>query len=153
MVGNVPASHGSADQLKIQPNMDIITSSQIWEILKNARSWLANLHRASQERKADSVRAVRNVITASRETAVYMREMKDTKNRNHNTEAHLSVLWTELAFSLEDIGINKLAKRCHISGKHWANPNNYDQDFLEKADISLDKMEKLANEILAQINR
>ena len=133
--------------------MDVITSKILWEILKHTKSWLTNLGRASDERKELSVRAVRNVITALRETAVYIRSMKDTGNRNHDTESHLSVLWTELSFALQDIGINKLAKRCQIKGKHWANPNHYDQDFLQKADISLESMEKLANEILVQINR
>jgi len=133
--------------------MDIVTSKILWDILKHAKSWLTNLDRASDERKEQSVRAVRNVITASRETGVYIRSMKDTGNRNHDTEANLSVLWTELSFSLQDLGINKLAKRCQIKGMHWANPNHYDQDFLQKADISLESMEKLANEILVQINR
>lgn len=133
--------------------MDTITAKLLWEILKHARSWLANLDRAGKERKEQSIRAVRDVITASRETAVYIRRMKETGSRCHDAEARLSVLWTELGFALQDIGINKLAKRCQIKGKHWANPNYYDQDFLQKADISLDKMEKLANEILAQINR
>lgn len=133
--------------------MDIITSKILWEILKHAKSWLMNLDRASDKRKEQSVRAVRNVITASRETAVYIRSMKETGNRNHDTEAHLAILWTELSFALQDIGITKLAKRCQIKGMHWANPHHYDQDFLQKADIGLERMEKLANEILAQINR
>jgi CxxC motif-containing protein (DUF1111 family) len=133
--------------------MDAITSGQLWEILKHAGSWLANLGRASRERKEQSVRAVRNVITASRETAVYVRQLKETGKRDHATEAHLSVLWTELSFSLEDIGISKLAKRCHINGKHWADPGHYDQEFLQKADVSLERMEALANQILAQIRR
>ena len=133
--------------------MDIITPKILWEILKHVKSWLTNLGRASDERKEQSVRALRNVITASRETTVYMRSMKDTGSRNHETEAYLSVLWTELGFALQDIGITKLAKRSQISGRHWANPNHYDQEFLQKADISLDRMEKLANEILVQIRR
>ena len=102
--------------------MDPITSGLLWEILKHASSWLVNLGRASKERKGQSIRAVRDVITASRETAVYIRQIKETGNRNHETETHLSVLWTELGFALQDIGINKLAKRCQIKGKHWGNP-------------------------------
>lgn len=133
--------------------MDILGSVSIWEILKHVRSWLANLDRASKERKQQSIRALREVVIASRETAVYMRKMQDTVARNHEIEAHLSVLWTNLGFELQDIGIDKLAKRCQIKGKEWANPDHYDDDFLKKADVSLDRMEKLANEILLQINR
>ncbi|MDP2248162.1 MAG: hypothetical protein Q8J65_08530, partial [Nitrosomonadales bacterium] len=130
-----------------------ISAGLIWDLLKHASSWLTNLGRAGQARKIQSIRALREVITASRETAVYLRHMKESENRNHKTEAHLAVLWTELGFALEDIGINNLAKRCQITGKHWANPNHYDEDFLQKADVSLDRMEKLAIEILTQINR
>lgn len=133
--------------------MDPITSGQLWEILKHVRSWLANLGRASQERKSQSISAVRDVIKAARETAVYVRKVQETGQANHETEAHLAVLWTELGFTLQDIGIEKLAKRCQIRGKLWADPNYYDQDFLHKADISLERMEKLANEILQQIGR
>ncbi|EUJ10746.1 hypothetical protein Meth11DRAFT_1574 [Methylophilaceae bacterium 11] len=133
--------------------MEILSTKLLWEILKHAKSWLTNLDRASNDRKAQSVKAVRKVITASRETAVYIRSIKDTGQPNHETEARLSVLWTELGFELQDIGIHKLAKRCQIRGKHWADPDHYDQDFLQKADISLETMEKLANEILIQISR
>ncbi|MGB7816959.1 MAG: hypothetical protein WBL28_11490 [Methylotenera sp.] len=133
--------------------MDILGSVSIWEILKHVRSWLANLDRAGKERKQQSIRALREVVIASRETAVYIRQMQDKGSRNHETEAHLSVLWTALGFELQDIGIDKLAKRCQIKGKEWANPYHYDDDFLKKADVSLERMEKLANEILSQINR
>ena len=60
----------------------------------------------------------------------------------------LALSWTYLSFELQDIGITKLAKRCQIKGKQWANPNQYDEDFLQKADVSLERMEKMANEIL-----
>jgi hypothetical protein len=133
--------------------MDILGSVSIWEILRHVRSWLANLDRAGKERKQQSIRALREVVIASRETAVYIRQMQDTDGRNHDTEAHLSVLWTALGFELQDIGIDKLAKRCQIKGKEWASPDHYDDDFLKKADVSLERMEKLANEILSQINR
>lgn len=133
--------------------MEILTSGLLWDLLKNIKSWLTNLNRASKERKTQSIKALRDVIAASRETSVYMRQLNDTGKRDHETEARLTVLWTELGFALEDIGITKLAKRCQIKGKGWADPNHYDKDFIQKADVSLDRMEKLANEILVQITR
>lgn len=133
--------------------MENISTGLLWEIFKHARSWLANLGRASSERKQQSIRALRDIISASRETAVYIRHMNDNGVRDHKTEIHLSVLWTELGFALEDLGIQKLAKRCQIKGKQWTDPNHYDKEFLEKADISLDRMERMAREILQEINR
>ena len=61
---------------------------------------------------------------------------------------------SELSFvnNAGDSYIPKLAKRCQIKGKHWSNPGYYDQSFLDKADVSLDKMERTACEVLAEIN-
>lgn len=129
--------------------MDILSTKVLGELFNHGAKWLSNLRRANNERKQASIQALRKVITSSRETAVYVRQLNDNGNRDHNTERHLSLLWTELGFALEDIGIQKLAKRCQIKGKHWSNPEHYDKDFLDKADISLEKMEKIAREVLA----
>ncbi len=128
-----------------------ISAALLWEIFKHVGSWLTNLNRASTVRKQQSIKALRNIILASRETAVYIRQMNDTSTRDHATEKHLSALWTDLGFSLEDLGIHKLAKRCNITGKQWANPDHYDADFIKKADVSLERMERLAREILLKI--
>lgn len=131
--------------------MEGLTTGLLWDIFTHARSWLANLDRAGKLRKQQSIQALRGVITAARETAVYLRQVKDSGKPNHQTEAHLSILWTELGFALEDLGINKLAKRCQIKGKHWSNPKQYDDNFINKADVSLERMEQLARQILHQV--
>ena len=133
--------------------MTNISASLLWDIFKHVRSWLANLNRASEDRKQQSIKALRNIISASRETAVYIRQMNDRGLRDHATEKRLSLLWTELSFSLDDLGISALAKRCNIKGKQWANPDHYDADFINKADVSLDRMERLAQEILLELKR
>lgn len=134
--------------------MDPISTKALGDLFKHGSRWLVNLRRAKTERKTVSVRALRKVITASRETAVYVRQLSDNgNNRDHSIERHLSMLWTELGFDLEDIGIKNLAKRCQIKGKHWSNPEHYDEEFLQKADISLDRMEKIAREVLTEIHR
>jgi hypothetical protein len=130
-----------------------INAGLLWQIFIHVRSWLANLSRAGEQRQRQSVDALRGIITAARQTAVYLRQLEETGRRDHATEQQLSVRWTELGFLLEDLGIGKLAKRCQITGKHWSDPNHYDRDFLEKADVSLDRMERLATEILHRIRR
>lgn len=133
--------------------MEALTTKVLGDLFNHGYKWLINLRRAKTERKQESINALRRVVTASRETAVYIRQLNDNGNRNHDTERHLSSLWTELGFALEDLGISKLARRCQMKGKHWSDPGHYDEDFLDKADLSLDKMEKLAHELLAEINR
>ncbi|MGB0986127.1 MAG: hypothetical protein ACPGVL_02830 [Pseudoalteromonas spongiae] len=132
--------------------MDPVSTKALNELFKHGSTWLVNLSRAKSARKSASVKALRKVITSSRETAVYIRQLNDTNNhRDHERERYLSMLWTELGFELEDLGINNLAKRCQIKGKHWSDPQHYHADFLQKADISLDRMERIAREVLAGI--
>lgn len=133
--------------------MEHISPKLLWEIFKHVRSWLANLNRAGLQRRQQSKQALQNVILAARETAVYLRQLNDNGQPDHATERHLATLWTKLGFELDDLGLSTLAKRCHISGRHWAEPDFYDADFLKQADISLQSMEKLASQILFKLKK
>lgn len=133
--------------------MEALSTKVLNELFSHGAKWLANLRRAKLKRKRESVQALREVIAASRETAVYVRQLSDKGKRDHDVERRLSSLWTKLGFALEDLDIPKLAKRCQIKGKHWSDPEHYDDAFLKKADVSLEKMERLARELLAEIAR
>ena len=132
---------------------DLLTPTAIWALIKNASQWLVNLRRASKNRQLESIAALRKVILAARKTAVYVRQLEDTKQRHYPTEDELARLWTELSFLLEDIHVPKLAKRCLINGKQWADPKSMNKDFLDKADAGLERIEQLANQLLAQLER
>ena len=122
-------------------------------MVKHAGSWVANLRRASRARKQQSVDALRKVVVAARKTAVYTRRLQEKGTRAYQVEDELAVLWTELGFALDDLGIDKLAKRCRIKGQHWADPASFDADYLEKADVGLDRMEKLALQLLRELDK
>lgn len=132
--------------------IEIVSEVSLWELVKHVGSWLSNLKRAKNKRKKESIVALRRVIVAARRTAVYMRQLKESGRQSHKTEAELAVLWTELGFALEDLGIEKLAKRCRIKGKQWAQPDKMDKEYLNKADVGLERMEQLANDLLREIN-
>ncbi|MGH1487279.1 MAG: hypothetical protein ACRBCI_13785 [Cellvibrionaceae bacterium] len=131
--------------------MAAIEPNTLYQLLKHGYNWLSNLRRAKSARKQESVIALRRVITASRETAVYLRQYQESKKRIYKIERGLTLLWTELGFALDDLGLSKLAKRCQVTGKHWSDPAYYEEAFLEKADISLDRMERLAKELLLEL--
>jgi hypothetical protein len=133
--------------------MDLITDISLWELVKHLKQWLLNLRRAGSKRKLQSIRALRSVIVATRHTRVYVRQLHDSSQQSHTTEAELSIKWTNLGFELHDLGLNKLAKRCEISGRYWANPGQFDADFLQKADVGLERMEQLARQMVADIAR
>lgn len=133
--------------------MAIVTDIGLWELIKHLGQWLSNLNRAGEKRKQESIEALRAVILAARDTTVYVRQINDTGMQDHHEETRLSLMWTELSFRLGDLGLSKLAKRCDIKGRYWSNPDQFDTDFLNKADISLAKMEKLARQMVSEIER
>ena len=133
--------------------MAVITDIGLWELIKHLKQWLINLNRASTARQRRSIEALRAVVVAARHTQAYMRLLNDTASQDHKQEAALSEMWTELGFKLDDLGLVKLAKRCDIKGRYWADPGRFDDDFLQKADVGLERMEQLARQMLAQIER
>jgi len=133
--------------------MELITDVSLWELVKHLQSWLSNLRRAKSKRKEESKQALRQVILASRATYTYVRSVNETGKQSHAEEGRLSSEWTKLSFKLEDLGLSKLAKRCDIKGRYWSNPDQFDPAFLDKADIKLAQMEKLAQQTLAEIER
>lgn len=131
--------------------MVAITEIGLRELFRHLGQWLTNLRRAGANRKKESTDALRSVIVASRETTVYVRHLNETGLQDHQEEARLSAIWTKLSFRLTDLGLTKLAKRCDIKGRYWSNPAQFVHTFLEKADIGLEKIEKLARQILVEI--
>ena len=131
--------------------MALISDSALWELFRHLRSWLTNLQRAGVARKRESVEALRAVVVAARHTQAYLRRLRDHNAQDHAEEARLASMWTELGFRLGDLDLTRLAKRCDISGRYWADPDQFEDDFLHKADIGLARMEQLARQMIAQI--
>ena len=130
--------------------MVIVSDIGLWPLLRHLKQWLVNLRRAGQARKRESVAALRAVIVAARGTRVYLRELADSGRRNHARETELAETWTRLGFVLRDLGLGKLAKRCDLSGRYWSDPAQFEEDFLERADIGLARMEQLARQLVAE---
>ena len=133
--------------------MALLTASQLWELVRHLGRWLVNLRRAGESRRRESIAALRSVTVAARATRTYLRRLRDSGQPDHEHEAGLSRQWTELGFLLRDLGLGALAKRCDISGRYWADPAQFDRDFLDKADIGLERMEQLARQMVADLER
>jgi hypothetical protein len=133
--------------------IEFITAISLWELIKHTTIWVANLRRAKNARKQESVDALRKVVIVAQQTTIYIRQLRETSQQSHEKEAELAKLWTELGFALEDLSITKLSKRCHINGMQWTDPSKMDQTFLLKADASLEKMALIANQVLIEIKR
>ena len=134
--------------------MVIEVSPSTWlALFTHLKKWATNLRRANIERKAESTDALQDVIRAVRKTAVYLRQIKRRGESTEEKEEELSLMWTNLGFKLEELKLGGLARKCQISGKHWSDPEHYSPEFLEKADVSLESIEKLALTLLEEIKR
>jgi len=131
--------------------MAILTDISLRELFRHLGQWLSNLKRAGDERQRQSIASLRAVVIAARHTKTYVRQLRDTARQDHREEAKLATMWTELSFRLTDLKLTRLAKRCDIKGRYWADPSRFDDDFLEKADVGLERMEQLARQLIAGI--
>ena len=120
-------------------------------IITHVKKWVTNLLRAKSERKKQSKEALRAVIRAVRETTIYLRDLREGGQKSIKKERELSLLWTELSFKLDDLGLKKLANRCSLKGRYWADPAAFDKAFLNRADIRLSEIEQHAYSILKEL--
>lgn len=131
--------------------MTTLADGLLKELLRHLGTWLSNLQRAGARRQRESIEALRAVVIAARHTQAYLRGRDKRKRQDHTEEARLAGMWTELGFRLSDLDLTRLAKRCDINGRYWANPDQFDDEFLHRADIGLARMEQLARQLIAGI--
>lgn len=129
-----------------------LSAKELLSIITHVKQWVGNLRRAKQQRKQESKKALRAVISVVRETTVYLRSLKEGGEKSIDKEERLSLKWTQLGFELEDLGLDKLASRCGIKGRYWADPSDFDQDFLARAGMRLSDIETLAQKSLAELD-
>jgi hypothetical protein len=121
-----------------------LSVSEWLSIITHVKKWVTNLLRAKADRKKESKEALRAVIMAVRETTLYVRNIRESGEKSIEKERELSLLWTDLSFRLKDLGLRKLAKRCNIKGRYWADPTLFDAEALDVAGIRLSDIERLA---------
>jgi hypothetical protein len=130
----------------------ILGADELKTLLTHIVRWLANLGRANDARKQASITAVREVILVARRTATYLRHVEQTGQQDVKQEQDLAERWTKLGFSMQDLGLSKLAKRCDIRGRAWADPQQFTPEFMQKADVSLESIEKLATQAINDVS-
>ncbi len=128
-----------------------LSAGEWLSIITHIKKWVGNLLRAKENRKKESKEALRAVIKAVRETTLYLRRLREGGGKSLKKERELSLLWTELSFRIEDLKLDRLAERCNLMGRYWADPTLFDAAFLNRAGKRLADVEKLAYTSLEQI--
>ena len=112
--------------------------------------WLTNLNRAKRERQRESLKAVNKVVSLIRKTSAYSRGLR-LGQQDFSAEAELAEDWSDLAHTLDELGLTALAKKCDLSGRYWADSTQFTPAFLSEADIGFQTMEKMARKLATQI--
>jgi hypothetical protein len=130
-----------------------LSASEWFAIFTHVKKWVRNLSRAKNERKEESKEALRAVIKAVRETRLYLRDLREGGKKSIEKERELSMLWTNLSFDLKDLSLKKLADRCNSLGSYWADPDDFDEAFLDRAGNRLPDIEELAEASLKDLEK
>lgn len=113
--------------------------------------WLGSLQSARQERRMESVPALRQIFIAAKETAEYLAEVQASGKADAKIEARLARGWTKLSHLMGNMGNAGLAKRCLVKGGLWADASTLSAEYITQASTALREVEKLAESTLAQL--
>ncbi len=131
---------------------EVLGKAAISAFMTHIERWISNLKRAGKKRKQESQACLKRVILAVRKTAVYCRSLKEGRNINYDKETEIAMEWTRLGIELEQLKLTNLAKKCRVKGWYWENHFRYDKDFLSKAQISFEQVERQASKLLRELN-
>ena len=130
-----------------------LSASEWLTIITHVKKWVTNLLRAKEKRKRESKDALRAIIRAAQETWLYLRDLRQGGSKSIDKEGSLSLLWTELSFKLDDIGLKSLSERCSMMGRYWADPALFDDESLNTAQDRMFNIEHIAQEGLDEIEK
>lgn len=130
--------------------MDLLTTPSLRELLGHLGRWLGALRGAGEARRLASRRALQQVVLAVRETSVHGPALA-AGSLDSATRVQLTRLWTELSFTLDELGLDKLAKRCRLLGQQLADPAHTDAALLAAAGVRLSEIERQARALLSRL--
>lgn len=121
-----------------------------WEVAKHLKTWVTNLRRAKEDRKKESVEALRQVIIASRGMRIYINEWNEGV-RDYSREKQLSEEWTTLGFLVRDLGLKDLSAKCDALAVKLTMIDQVSKETIEKTREALVSIEERAQDILVPI--
>lgn len=130
--------------------MDPLITPSLRELLGHLGRWLGALRGAGEARREASRRALQQVVLAVRETSVHGAALA-AGSLDSATRVQLTRLWTELSFTLDELKLDKLAKRCRLLGQQLADPVHTDAALLAAAGARLSEIERQARALLSRL--
>lgn len=117
------------------------------EIINGLSNILGPIATASKEHSIKKDGALRAICTALDETYLYYRDVENGQLPNRDREAMLVRYWSAAAISLRHFD-ERLARRCDEKAEYWVNPENYNEDDIQKLEIGLDSVRQAYRKML-----
>jgi hypothetical protein len=117
------------------------------EILQGLINILGPIATASKERSQMKDEALRAISHALDETYLYYRDIGHGRLQNRDREAMLVKYWSAAGISLRHFD-QDLARRCDDKAEYWVNPENYNDEDINKLGIGLESVRQAYKKML-----
>jgi hypothetical protein len=124
-----------------------VEAAIVFRIIDSALKFLGLVHQGQMQYQKGYDEALGPLYDALNETQIYIAELHRGDKPNREKEADLSRRWRLASRKLRPID-RKLAEICFHKGTYWINPEEWSQDDIQKANIGINKVCKLAKEML-----
>ncbi|MCJ8321280.1 MAG: hypothetical protein MJK12_16695 [Colwellia sp.] len=131
---------------------EIVGKAAVSSVTTHIIKWVANLGRAGDLRKNESRACLEKVILAVIKTKAYCSSLDDGEQIDHAKESEIAVEWRSLSMELERLKLLKLAKKCKVKSWYWEDQGRFDAEFLQKAQVGFEQVERTASLLLRDIN-
>jgi hypothetical protein len=91
--------------------------------------------------------ALMAILTAANQTHGYIKATQHGAKRDFEREFGLSNLWDTCSIELEFFDA-ELARRCHLKGNYWRNPDEWTVEDINSTRIGLDEIQREAEYLL-----
>jgi len=136
----------------------MIVQGSLIKAIEALSKWFGLLRSEQHDRGELEHRAIKSLYTALNETLLYLRRIANPHlarthkerqrfSRDIEAEERLSRLWFDASVELRELD-GDLARKCMLKGQFWANRDSWTQQEIERANISLSKLLKEAEDLL-----
>jgi hypothetical protein len=117
------------------------------EIIDKLTNLLGPIATLSKDRRELKDSALRAISVALNETYFYYRDLKKGSNRSIDRENSLAKYWSAAAIPLRHIDTD-LANVCEHKSEFWINPDNYENEEIERLGIGLNSVRQAYRKML-----
>lgn len=117
-------------------------------VLNQLGPWLE----ARRRRQDHDDAAIRAILLAVNETKAYIADTEGGLSASRDRERLLVQLWTEAAVAVRRSD-PRLAERLQMKAGYWADPRNWDDHEIRRAQIGIDAVAEEARLLLTSANR